>query len=42
MFGWMMSEVGPVVEWACCRRWPIAVLFPVRKCGLCGEVPKPV
>jgi hypothetical protein len=23
----------------CCRAWVIAIGYPVRKCGLCGEVP---
>lgn len=24
----------------CCRDWPVDLGTPIRKCGLCGEVPE--
>lgn len=30
----------PIVSRRCCRVWPIVVGYPVRRCGLCGEVPE--
>jgi hypothetical protein len=31
----------PIVTYigVCCREWPLAVGFPVGRCGLCGERP---
>lgn len=27
------------VDVFCCRRWPVVLGFPVRRCGLCGRRP---
>lgn len=24
----------------CCREWPIAVGYPIGRCGICGEHPR--
>jgi len=37
-----MIEGTWIGEAVCCRIWPIlqpVIIFPLRKCGLCGEVP---
>jgi hypothetical protein len=36
-----IEGVGPVETWRCCRDWPIAILFPVGRCGLCEQRPTP-
>lgn len=32
---------GPVVIVRCCRDWPVYTLVPMRRCGLCHEMPEP-
>ena len=32
--------LGPIGIARCCRDWPVYILWQLRRCGECGQLPK--
>ena len=41
---WYPTKLGPIPTYDgyCCRVWPLAIGFPVGRCGICGQRPRPM